>query len=154
MFIVGWVNAAQRYFGTKVNLTNSLKPPLVVPTAVIYGLILVFGILGNGCTCLVIFKVLFRFGQITNFIGKFQNRPMQNPTNYYLFSLAISDLLLLVVGLPVELYGVFDAVYPYKVYDTNDCLQFGKLFGLSSERLSAKAGLSSQNSPATPPFLR
>ncbi|KAI1706939.1 7 transmembrane receptor (rhodopsin family) domain-containing protein [Ditylenchus destructor] len=39
---------------------------------------------------------------------------MQNPTNYYLFSLAISDLLMLLLGLPVELYGVFDVLYPYR----------------------------------------
>uniref|UniRef100_A0A915M8U1 G-protein coupled receptors family 1 profile domain-containing protein n=1 Tax=Meloidogyne javanica TaxID=6303 RepID=A0A915M8U1_MELJA len=39
---------------------------------------------------------------------------MQNPTNYYLFSLAVSDLLILTLGLPMELYGVFDVLYPYK----------------------------------------
>ncbi|KAL3090851.1 hypothetical protein niasHS_007226 [Heterodera schachtii] len=73
-------------------------PSIVLPTVVIYGLILLLGILGNLCTCLVILR----------------NKCMQNPTNYYLFSLAISDLLLLVLGLPMELHGVFGAVYPYK----------------------------------------
>uniref|UniRef100_A0A914GWK2 G-protein coupled receptors family 1 profile domain-containing protein n=1 Tax=Globodera rostochiensis TaxID=31243 RepID=A0A914GWK2_GLORO len=73
-------------------------PSIVLPTAIIYGLILLFGILGNLCTCLVILR----------------NKCMQNPTNYYLFSLAVSDLLLLVLGLPMELYGVFGPIYPYK----------------------------------------
>lgn len=52
---------------------------------------------------------------------------MRTPTNYYLFSLAISDLLMLILGrskvqvgykvclgLPVELYGVFYPTYPYQ----------------------------------------
>lgn len=70
----------------------------MLPTAVIYGLILLLGILGNLCTCMVVLR----------------NRFLHNPTNFYLFSLAISDLLVLVLGLPMELYGVFDFVYPYK----------------------------------------
>ena len=75
-----------------------IQPSIVVPTAVIYGLILLVGLLGNVCTCLVILR----------------NKSMQNPTNYYLFSLAVSDLLILTLGLPMELYGVFDVTYPYK----------------------------------------
>uniref|UniRef100_A0A915MSN5 G-protein coupled receptors family 1 profile domain-containing protein n=1 Tax=Meloidogyne javanica TaxID=6303 RepID=A0A915MSN5_MELJA len=71
---------------------------IIVPTAIIYGLILLIGLFGNICTCLVILK----------------NKSMQNPTNYYLFSLAVSDLLILTLGLPMELYGVFDVLYPYK----------------------------------------
>ncbi|KAH7723199.1 Protein NMUR-2 [Aphelenchoides avenae] len=71
---------------------------IVVPTVVIYVVILILGVLGNLCTCLVILK----------------NKSMQNPTNYYLFSLAISDLLMLVLGLPMELYGVVDVHYPYR----------------------------------------
>ena len=55
---------------------------IVLPTVLIYGLILVLGLFGNMCTCVVIAK----------------NKSMQNPTNYYLFSLAISDLLMLVLG--------------------------------------------------------
>lgn len=39
---------------------------------------------------------------------------MQTITNYYLFSLALSDLLMLVLGLPVELYDVTNASYPYR----------------------------------------
>jgi hypothetical protein len=54
---------------------------------VIYSVIFVTGFLGNVCTCLVISR----------------NRHMQTATNYYLFSLAISDLLFLVLGFPDEM---------------------------------------------------
>lgn len=37
---------------------------------------------------------------------------MRTPTNYYLFSLAVSDLLVLLVGLPLELYGMQNN-YPF-----------------------------------------
>ncbi|KAE9549311.1 hypothetical protein FO519_007477 [Halicephalobus sp. NKZ332] len=65
-----------------------VDPVIVPPTVFMYGLILVLGFFGNICTCVVIAK----------------NKSMQNPTNYYLFSLAIR--------LPVELYGVFVPLYP------------------------------------------
>ena len=50
--------------------------------SVIYGVILVSGVVGNVCTCLVVAV----------------NGHMHTPTNYYLFSLAISDALTLVLG--------------------------------------------------------
>ncbi|XP_032336366.1 neuromedin-U receptor 1 isoform X2 [Camelus ferus] len=40
------------------------------------------------------------------------NRAMRTPTNYYLFSLAVSDLLVLLVGLPLELYEMWRN-YPF-----------------------------------------
>ncbi|KAI6216436.1 Neuropeptides capa receptor [Aphelenchoides besseyi] len=75
---------------------------IITPTVVIYALILFFGVVGNICTCIVIAK----------------NQSMRNPTNYYLFSLAISDLLMLILGLPMELYGVVDVTYPYRFSET------------------------------------
>uniref|UniRef100_A0A8R1EHS4 G_PROTEIN_RECEP_F1_2 domain-containing protein n=1 Tax=Caenorhabditis japonica TaxID=281687 RepID=A0A8R1EHS4_CAEJA len=39
---------------------------------------------------------------------------MHNPTNYYLFSLAISDIIALILGLPMELYQSLDYAYPYR----------------------------------------
>ncbi len=51
-------------------------------TVLIYGVILLVGLIGNLCTCVVIVH----------------NKSMHNSTNYYLFSLAISDLLMLVLG--------------------------------------------------------
>uniref|UniRef100_A0A915ENH1 G-protein coupled receptors family 1 profile domain-containing protein n=1 Tax=Ditylenchus dipsaci TaxID=166011 RepID=A0A915ENH1_9BILA len=76
-----------------------VSPTIFAPTVIIYGLILLLGISGNICTCIVIVR----------------NKSMhQTATNYYLFSLAISDILMLVLGLPMELYGVFDVLYPYR----------------------------------------
>lgn len=54
----------------------------VIPLTLIYSIIFISGILGNVITCVVITK----------------NKNMHTATNYYLFSLAVSDLLLLVSG--------------------------------------------------------
>lgn len=84
---------------------------LVIPLTSIYALIFLTGIIGNISTCIV--------------IGR--NKTMHTATNYYLFSLAISDLLLLVTGLPQEIYFLWSR-YPYV---------FGELFcvgrGLAAE---------------------
>ncbi|KAG0729769.1 Pyrokinin-1 receptor [Chionoecetes opilio] len=61
---------------------------MTVVMTVIYILITVTGVLGNVATCVVIVR----------------NRIMHTATNYYLFSLAISDLLLLAFGMPDEIY--------------------------------------------------
>ncbi|CAD6198621.1 unnamed protein product [Caenorhabditis auriculariae] len=70
---------------------------IVFPTVFIYVSIFVLGIVGNISTCIVIIA----------------NKAMHNPTNYYLFSLAISDILVLILGLPMELYQAMDFAYPY-----------------------------------------
>ncbi|XP_046406727.1 pyrokinin-1 receptor-like [Ischnura elegans] len=64
---------------------------VVVPISAIYLAIFVTGVLGNVITCLVIRR----------------NKSMHTATNYYLFSLSISDLLLLVTGLPPEMYYIW-----------------------------------------------
>lgn len=69
---------------------------IVVPITIIYMSILFTGIVGNVITCVVIAR----------------NKSMHTTTNYYLFSLAISDLLLLVSGLPAEIYLIWFK-YPY-----------------------------------------
>ena len=56
--------------------------PLVVLLLVVYSLIFVSGLLGNLTTCYVIINKSY----------------MRTTTNYYLLSLAISDLLTLVIG--------------------------------------------------------
>ncbi|CAG2163540.1 unnamed protein product [Oppiella nova] len=90
-----------------------IRDPLttVIPMTIVYALILITGVIGNFITCLVIAR----------------NRYMHTATNYYLFSLAISDLLLLVLGLPQEIYQLWQK-YPYA---------FGEVFcvirGLTSE---------------------
>ncbi|OQR71769.1 neuropeptides capa receptor-like, partial [Tropilaelaps mercedesae] len=62
----------ERAFSEKITMT------------VLYSVIFITGVFGNICTCLVIAL----------------NRYMHTATNYYLFSLSISDLLLLLLGLP------------------------------------------------------
>ena len=55
---------------------------------VLYGIIFVTGVFGNIAVCLVIIE----------------HKSMHTATNYYLFSLAVADLMTLVLGLPNELY--------------------------------------------------
>ncbi|KAM7363369.1 pyrokinin 1 receptor [Cochliomyia hominivorax] len=78
-------------FGPK---RDSLK--IVIPVTIIYVLIFITGVIGNIITCIVIKK----------------NRSMHTATNYYLFSLAISDFLLLLSGVPQEIYMTWSK-YPY-----------------------------------------
>ena len=83
----------------------------VVPMTALYAMLLLTGIVGNVLTCIVIAR----------------NRFMHSAVNFYLFSLSISDLLLLILGLPQELFMLWQK-YPYV---------FGEFFcvvrGLSSE---------------------
>ncbi|KAJ8939691.1 hypothetical protein NQ318_011738 [Aromia moschata] len=64
---------------------------LVVPFTIIYVVIFFTGLIGNVSTCFVIAK----------------NKPMRTATNYYLFGLAVSDLVLLISGLPPEMYRIW-----------------------------------------------
>ncbi|KAG7204445.1 hypothetical protein KM043_004881 [Ampulex compressa] len=84
---------------------------IVIPVTVIYASIFVTGLIGNVSTCIVIAR----------------NKSMHTATNYYLFSLAISDLLLLVSGLPPEIYLVW---YKYSyIFGEGFCV----LRGLAAE---------------------
>ncbi|KAF7405841.1 hypothetical protein HZH68_005210 [Vespula germanica] len=64
---------------------------IVIPVTIIYVSIFITGTIGNISTCIVIAR----------------NKSMHTATNYYLFSLAVSDLLLLISGLPAEIYLVW-----------------------------------------------
>ncbi|KAM8954231.1 neuromedin-U receptor 1 [Pelodytes ibericus] len=80
-------------------LTKYLGPRrsnYIIPICVVYLLIFVVGAVGNILTCIVIIK----------------HKIMRTPTNYYLFSLAISDLLVLLLGMPLELYELWSN-YPF-----------------------------------------
>ena len=61
--------------------------PTTLSLSIIYCLILFTGVIGNICTCIVIVKTKY----------------LHTSVNYYLFSLASSDLLLLILGLPQEM---------------------------------------------------
>lgn len=67
-----------------------------IPICTTYLLIFAVGAVGNALTCLVILR----------------HRFMRTPTNYYLFSLAASDLLVLLLGMPLELYEMWSN-YPF-----------------------------------------
>ncbi|XP_024938460.1 pyrokinin-1 receptor isoform X2 [Cephus cinctus] len=69
---------------------------IVLPITIIYIAIFFTGVIGNISTCVVIAR----------------NKSMHTATNYYLFSLAISDLLLLISGLPPEMYCIWSQ-FPY-----------------------------------------
>lgn len=86
---------------------DSLK--IVIPVTIIYGLIFLSGVIGNISTCIVIKK----------------NRSMHTATNYYLFSLAVSDFLLLLSGVPPEVYFIWSK-YPY-VFGEFFCVARGLL---------------------------
>ncbi|KAM7355978.1 capability receptor isoform 2-T2 [Cochliomyia hominivorax] len=63
---------------------------------ILYGGIFITGILGNVLVCVVIIK----------------HSSMHTATNYYLFSLAVSDLIYLIFGLPIEVL-LYWHQYPY-----------------------------------------
>lgn len=84
---------------------------IVIPMTLVYIVILITGLVGNLCTCIVIIR----------------NKYMHTTVNFYLFSLAVSDLILLIFGLPDELYG-FWRKYPYPFGNT-----FCLLRGIISE---------------------
>ncbi|XP_029643904.2 pyrokinin-1 receptor-like [Octopus sinensis] len=68
----------------------------VIPMTIVYSIIFFTGIIGNVCTCIVIAKAKY----------------MRTTTNIYLFNLAVADLLVLILGLPFEIYTFWSA-YPW-----------------------------------------
>ncbi|XP_010894300.2 neuromedin-U receptor 1 [Esox lucius] len=72
------------------------RSPVFLPVCLTYMLIFLVGAFGNVLTCIVIAR----------------NKVMRTPTNYYLFSLAVSDLLVLLLGMPLELYEMWQN-YPF-----------------------------------------
>ncbi|XP_075162370.1 capability receptor [Haematobia irritans] len=78
-------------FGPK---TLPLYKALMV--TIVYGVIFISGILGNVLICVVIVR----------------HQSMHTATNYYLFSLAVSDLIFLIFGLPTEVF-LYWHQYPY-----------------------------------------
>lgn len=75
---------SQMFYSPVTYLNYPVRDSLcfVIPLTFIYSVIFISGILGNVITCVVITR----------------NKNMHTATNYYLFSLAVSDLLLLGSG--------------------------------------------------------
>ncbi|XP_071777107.1 LOW QUALITY PROTEIN: neuromedin-U receptor 2 [Centroberyx gerrardi] len=72
------------------------RSPFFLPVTLVYLLIFLTGLSGNLLTCAVIAK----------------HKKMRNPTNLYLVSLAVSDLLVLLFGMPLEIYDLWQN-YPF-----------------------------------------
>ncbi|XP_077573462.1 neuromedin-U receptor 1 [Stigmatopora nigra] len=72
------------------------RSPMLLPIFITYLIIFLVGVFGNILTCTVIAR----------------NNVMWTATNYYLFSLAVSDLLVLLLGMPLELYELWQN-YPF-----------------------------------------
>lgn len=89
-----------------INLEDFLGPRRqdlvkVIPVTIIYVVIFFTGIVGNVSTCVVIAR----------------NRYMHTATNVCLFNLAVSDLLMILLGLPQETYSFWSA-YPWVLGQT------------------------------------
>lgn len=72
------------------------RSPFFLPVTLAYILIFLVGLSGNLLTCAVIAK----------------HKKMRNPTNFYLVSLAASDLIVLLFGMPLEIYDLWQN-YPF-----------------------------------------
>ncbi|ALC46231.1 CG8795 [Drosophila busckii] len=88
----------QNLLDTQPQPTMGTHMGLLATLSVGYALIFVAGVLGNLITCIVISR----------------NNFMHTATNFYLFNLAISDLILLCSGMPQDLYNLWHpANYPF-----------------------------------------
>ncbi|KAL7728110.1 hypothetical protein ACLKA6_002250 [Drosophila palustris] len=76
---------------TTTDSNSNESPTLLIVLTICYAIIFVAGVLGNLITCIVISR----------------NNFMHTATNFYLFNLAVSDLILLVSGIPQELYNLW-----------------------------------------------
>jgi hypothetical protein len=76
------ISSTMDYVPRDLPFTVTHSHIITILLIVIYAIIFVLGVLGNVVTCIVIAR----------------NRSMHTAVNFYLFSLAVSDLLLLVTG--------------------------------------------------------
>lgn len=81
---------------TLLHILGPKRSPFFLPVAAVYLLIFLVGLSGNLLTCAVVAK----------------HKKMRNPTNLYLVSLAVSDLLMLAFGMPMEIYDLWQN-YPF-----------------------------------------
>lgn len=79
---VGFVNESVEEYLVRMLGPKHLPLAVVLPITIIYVTIFVSGVVGNVAVCVVIAR----------------NKSMRTATNYYLFSLAVSDLTLLLLG--------------------------------------------------------
>lgn len=101
--------AIEDEFVQQTSSNYAYPTPILTLITVVYFLIFASSIIGNTSTCIVIFR----------------NRYMHTATNYYLFSLAISDLVLVLSGLPKEIYELWFR-YAY-IFGETSCIMQGFL---------------------------
>ncbi|KAM4612760.1 neuromedin-U receptor 2 [Polymixia lowei] len=89
-------SADQSIEDTLFEILGPKRSPFFLPVTLVYLLIFITGLSGNLLTCAVIAK----------------HKKMRNPTNLYLLSLAVSDLLVLLFGMPLEIYDLWQN-YPF-----------------------------------------
>lgn len=87
-----------------------------IPLTILLTLILLTGCIGNLCTAIV--------------IARPKNKYMHTATNYYLFSLAMSDFMLLILGLPLEIFDLWQK-WPY-IFSESFCIIRGYASELST----------------------
>ncbi|OCT88208.1 neuromedin-U receptor 2 [Xenopus laevis] len=87
------LNSTEEYLAY---LCGPKRSRLSLPMTLVYAAVFLIGVIGNTLVCLVILK----------------HHNMRTPTNYYLFSLAVSDLLVLLLGMPLEVYEMWSN-YPF-----------------------------------------
>ncbi|KAM3927092.1 neuromedin-U receptor 2-like [Leptodactylus fuscus] len=88
-----YLNSTEEYLAY---MCGPKRSRLSLPMTLVYAVIFLVGVSGNMLVCLVILK----------------HHNMRTPTNYYLFSLAVSDLLVLLLGMPLEVYEMWSN-YPF-----------------------------------------
>lgn len=72
---------------------------VLITTTILYSIIFIVGLVGNIITCIVISR----------------NKSMHTATNYYLFNLAITDMLMLLSAMPPDLYNFwYSSQYPFR----------------------------------------
>ncbi|XP_072001884.1 neuromedin-U receptor 2 [Engystomops pustulosus] len=91
--LLRYLNSTEEYLAY---LCGPKRSRLSLPMTLVYAFIFLVGVGGNMLVCLVILK----------------HHNMRTPTNYYLFSLAVSDLLVLLLGMPLEVYEMWSN-YPF-----------------------------------------
>lgn len=91
--LMKYLNSTEEYLA---HLCGPKRSDLSLPVSVAYALIFLVGVMGNLLVCMVIVR----------------HQTLKTPTNYYLFSLAVSDLLVLLLGMPLEIYEMWQN-YPF-----------------------------------------
>ena len=94
----------------------TLAMEILIPLTVMYSIFFVMGLCGNLFTCIVIIKNEYMRWNTEKYLlilySNYQNMLFRTTTNVYLLNLALTDMVTLVVFLPIELYEMWHQ-YPW-----------------------------------------